>query len=76
MSDAAKRPTDEQLTEWSNEPWNFPVYYDDDHDGYLQMMAIELIQARATLARVRGLALAPFESVPTIAVAQAIAKRR
>lgn len=50
MSNAAKTPT---------EPWNFPVYYDDDHDGYLQMMAIELIQARAKLARVAELADAP-----------------
>lgn len=59
MSNAAKTPTDEQLAKWSNEPWNFPVYYDDDHDGYLQMMAIELIQARAKLARVAELADAP-----------------
>ncbi|OZC50534.1 hypothetical protein CH289_16035 [Rhodococcus sp. RS1C4] len=78
MSDTAKRPTDEQLTEWAD-PCSrhvFPSYYDEDHHEYLQGMFEELIEARAKLARVRGLALAPFESVPTISVAHAIAERR
>lgn len=75
-SDTPIRPTDEQLAEWSSEPWQFPVYYSDEHDQYLQGMAEELVEVRQQLARIRGLALAPFESISTIAICQALARRR
>jgi hypothetical protein len=44
------RPTDEQLTVWVEDMFEFPVYYQEDlHDGYIQAMARELLELRRAL---------------------------
>jgi hypothetical protein len=51
------RPTDEQLAHWhADEYASFPEYYETDHYALLEGMISELVESRATIARVKSLA--------------------
>ncbi|WP_330253088.1 hypothetical protein OG874_00285 [Nocardia sp. NBC_00565] len=55
------RPTDEQLTAWAEDAFDFPRYWQPEHDRYIESMAAELIAARAAVASQR-----PTLELPTL----------